>query len=86
MKFFFFFELLNIFYILGLPFHVMHHIQPKWTLCFGAPKQGCTSRAITGELFLADIGIPSVSWRRIGISRCKIPWGAEFVIALEYDS
>ncbi|KAI7852447.1 YjeF N-terminal domain-containing protein [Circinella umbellata] len=70
----------------GLPFHVMHHIQPKWTLCFGAPKQGCTSRAITGELFLADIGIPSVSWRRIGISRCKIPWGAEFVIALEYDS
>ncbi|KAI8140608.1 YjeF N-terminal domain-containing protein [Fennellomyces sp. T-0311] len=69
----------------GLPFHVMHYIQPKWTLCFGAPKQGCTSRQITGELFLADIGIPSVSWRRIGISRCKIPWGAEFVVALEYE-
>lgn len=62
----------------------MHHIQPKWTLCFGAPKQGCTSRAITGELFLADIGIPSVSWRNAGVKRCNIAWGAEFVLALEY--
>ncbi|CDH51689.1 dfdf domain-containing protein [Lichtheimia corymbifera JMRC:FSU:9682] len=70
----------------GHPFHVMHHIQPKWTLCFGAPKQGCTSRAITGELFLADMGIPSASWRKAGINRCKIPWGADFILALEYGS
>ncbi|KAI7881713.1 YjeF N-terminal domain-like protein [Lichtheimia hyalospora FSU 10163] len=70
----------------GHPFHVMHHIQPKWTLCFGAPKQGCTSRAITGELFLADMGIPSVSWRKADINRCKIPWGADFILALEYGS
>ncbi|KAI9311867.1 YjeF N-terminal domain-containing protein [Dichotomocladium elegans] len=53
----------------GHPFHVMHHIHPKWTLCFGAPKQGCTSRSITGELFLADIGIPAVSWREANIRR-----------------
>ncbi|KAG0166367.1 enhancer of mRNA decapping [Apophysomyces sp. BC1015] len=69
----------------GHPFHIMHHIRPKWTLCFGAPKQGCTSREVTGELFLADMGIPAVSWVAVGISRSNIPWGAEFVLALEYD-
>ncbi|KAF7730714.1 enhancer of mRNA decapping [Apophysomyces ossiformis] len=68
----------------GHPFHVMHYIRPKWTLCFGAPKQGCTSREVTGELFLADMGIPAISWKSVGISRNNIPWGAEFVLALEY--
>ncbi|KAG0300269.1 enhancer of mRNA decapping, partial [Dissophora globulifera] len=33
-------------------------MRPKWTLCLGAPKSGCRSRATTGELFLTDLGIP----------------------------
>ncbi|CAG8525228.1 6371_t:CDS:10, partial [Acaulospora morrowiae] len=43
------------------------HIHPKWTLCLGAPKIGCRSRAVTGELFLADIGIPRICWKKIGV-------------------
>ncbi|KAL1928251.1 hypothetical protein VTP01DRAFT_3167 [Rhizomucor pusillus] len=69
----------------GHPFHVMHYIQPKWTLCFGAPKQGCISRNVTGELFLADLGIPSISWKKCGVKPSHIPWGAEFILALEYE-
>ncbi|KAL0086574.1 YjeF N-terminal domain-containing protein [Phycomyces blakesleeanus] len=69
----------------GLPFHVMHYIKPKWTLCFGAPKIGCTSRAVTGELFLADIGIPPVAWEELTGNRYTIPWGSDFILALEYD-
>ncbi|KAI8370702.1 YjeF N-terminal domain-containing protein [Radiomyces spectabilis] len=68
----------------GHPFHVMHYISPKWTLCFAVPKQGCTSRNVTGELFLADLGIPMVNLQKIGLQRFNIPWGTEFVLPLEY--
>ncbi|KAI9024378.1 YjeF N-terminal domain-containing protein [Phycomyces nitens] len=68
----------------GNPFHVMHHIKPKWTLCFGAPKIGCTSRSVTGELFLADIGIPPVAWEEVAGESYNIPWGPSFLLALEY--
>ncbi|KAI7872142.1 YjeF N-terminal domain-containing protein [Spinellus fusiger] len=70
----------------GHPFHIMHYIRPKWTLCFGAPKMGCISRNITGELFLADIGIPSAAWPRVNGLAFNIPWGADFVLALEYQT
>ncbi|CAG8525729.1 2990_t:CDS:10, partial [Paraglomus occultum] len=51
----------------GIPGNAAHHIHPKWTLCLGAPKTGCKSRTVTGELFLADIGIPRICWKKVGI-------------------
>ncbi|KAI8074844.1 hypothetical protein BC940DRAFT_362932 [Gongronella butleri] len=67
----------------GHPFHVMHYISPKWTLCFGAPVEGCLSSKVTGGLFVADIGIPVIAWRKLGIK--GIVWGSDFVMSLEYD-
>ncbi|KAF0457890.1 YjeF N-terminal domain-like protein [Gigaspora margarita] len=68
----------------GNPSNPIHYIHPKWTLCLGAPKSGCKSRAVTGELFLADIGIPRVCWKRIGVKGWGMPWGSEYLIGLEY--
>ncbi|KAI8064793.1 YjeF N-terminal domain-containing protein [Gilbertella persicaria] len=59
------------------------HIHPKWTLCLGAPYTGCTSRNVTGELFVADMGLPFVCFEKT-IPGFHIPWGNEFVLALEY--
>ncbi|KAI8983922.1 YjeF N-terminal domain-containing protein [Mycotypha africana] len=60
-----------------------NYIKPKWTLCLGAPHAGCVGRHITGELFIADIGLPSHSFEqsRPGF---RIPWGSDFLLALEY--
>ncbi|CAG8745793.1 6064_t:CDS:2, partial [Racocetra persica] len=68
----------------GNPSNPAHCIHPKWTLCLGAPKSGCKSRAVTGELFLTDIGIPRVCWKRIGVKGWGMPWGSEYLIGLEY--
>ncbi|RUP48462.1 hypothetical protein BC936DRAFT_144531 [Jimgerdemannia flammicorona] len=68
----------------GTPSHPHYHIHPKWTLCLGAPKTGCRSRAITGELFLTDIGVPRQCWRRVGVKGWGMPWGSEFLVGLEY--
>ncbi|GJJ78622.1 enhancer of mRNA-decapping protein 3 [Entomortierella parvispora] len=59
-------------------------IRPKWTLCLGAPKTGCRSRAITGELFMTDLGIPRACWKRAGVKGWSMPWGADFLVGLEY--
>lgn len=63
----------------------MHYILPKWTLCFGAPIQGCISDKVTGGLFVADLGIPAVAWQRIGVKKRGLPWGTESVMPLEYE-
>jgi len=70
----------------GTPVNSAHYIHPKWTLCLGAPKSGCKSRTVTGELFLADIGIPRVCWKRIGVKGWGMPWGSEYLIGLEYST
>lgn len=70
----------------GVPHHSDHIIRPKWTICLGAPKTGCKSIRVTGELFLVDIGIPRLCWKRVGIKGNTIPWGADFLVALEYDT
>ncbi|ORZ01834.1 YjeF N-terminal domain-containing protein [Lobosporangium transversale] len=59
-------------------------IRPKWTLCLGAPKAGCRSRSTTGELFLTDLGIPRACWKKAGVKGWGLPWGADFLVGLEY--
>ncbi|KAI8372247.1 YjeF N-terminal domain-containing protein [Choanephora cucurbitarum] len=61
------------------------HIHPKWTLCLSAPFTGCTSRNVTGELFVADTGLPFHCFEKV-VPNFHIPWGNEFVLALEYAS
>lgn len=69
----------------GLSIIRQSFIQPKWTLCLGAPYIGCTSRNVTGELFLADAGLPSLCFQE-ELGHFHIPWGSDFVLALEYAS
>lgn len=70
----------------GIPHHPEHTVHPNWTICLGAPKTGCKSSNITGELYLVDIGIPRLCWKRVGIKGNTIPWGADFLVALQYDT
>ncbi|CEP17970.1 hypothetical protein [Parasitella parasitica] len=70
----------------GIPHHPDFTIHPKWTICLGAPKTGCKSTNITGDLYLVDIGVPRLCWKRAGIKGNTIPWGADFLVALKYDT
>ena len=42
-------------------------IQPHWTMTLALPKTGLLPQR-TGQLFLADIGIPVQTYRRLGLS------------------
>lgn len=42
-------------------------IQPHWTMTLALPKTGLLPQR-TGHLFLADIGIPEQTYRRVGLS------------------
>ncbi|KAK4515395.1 RNA-dependent ATPase rok1 [Mucor velutinosus] len=70
----------------GIPHHPDYTIHPKWTICLGAPKTGCKSSNITGDLYLVDVGVPRLCWKRVGIKGNTIPWGADFLVALQYDT
>ncbi|KAI8974492.1 YjeF N-terminal domain-containing protein [Pilobolus umbonatus] len=70
----------------GIPYNPECYIRPQRTICLGAPKTGCRSIQITGELYLVDIGIPKLCWKKIGIKGNVVPWGADFVVGLEYDA
>ncbi|KAI8868941.1 hypothetical protein GQ42DRAFT_34644 [Ramicandelaber brevisporus] len=61
-------------------------IVPRWTLCFGAPSTRLASRAMSGELHLADIGIPSAVWRAAGLgNNSDSIWTTpDFLLPLEY--
>lgn len=43
------------------------YIQPHWTMTLALPKTGLLPER-TGQLFLADIGIPVQTYRRLGLS------------------
>jgi len=43
------------------------YIRPRWTMTLALPKTGLWS-AQTGDVFLADIGIPAAVYRRIGVN------------------
>ena len=80
----------------GRPSSPPHCIQPKWTLAFGLPKTGLTLRDKTGELFLADIGIPKIVFERAedrlrtlglggygSVGKFKPPFGDKFIVGIE---
>ncbi|KAJ3115191.1 enhancer of mRNA decapping [Phlyctochytrium bullatum] len=50
----------------GQPTSPSHYVSAKWTVAFGLPKTGLMSRDYTGELFLADIGIPKIVFQKFG--------------------
>ncbi|RKP22400.1 YjeF N-terminal domain-containing protein [Syncephalis pseudoplumigaleata] len=69
----------------GQPDEQDTYITPRWTLCMGAPKTGLTGSAMSGEVFLADVGLPRTLWKRVGVPGWTVPpWGADFVIGLQY--
>jgi NAD(P)H-hydrate epimerase len=51
-------------------------IKARWTMTLALPKTGLLPKN-TGELFLADIGIPSGTYRRLGLSYAS-PFGDRF--------
>ncbi|KAI8097646.1 YjeF N-terminal domain-containing protein [Halteromyces radiatus] len=68
----------------GQHHHPIHYIQPHWTVCLGAPKTGCISTKVTGELYMVDLGYPRLCWKKVGLKSLAIPWGANFVVGLKY--
>ena len=42
------------------------HVAPRWTMTLALPKTGLRSN-LTGDLLLADIGIPAEVYRRLGL-------------------
>jgi len=56
-------------------------VKPKWTLTLALPKTGL-SKENSGELFLADLGIPESVYRQVGLSY-SCPFGNSFCLPLE---
>ena len=56
------------------------HIHPQWTMTLALPKTGLVPEK-TGDLWLADIGIPEETYRRIGI-QYVCPFGNRFRVPL----
>lgn len=55
-------------------------IQASWTMTLALPKTGLVPER-TGELHLADIGIPEEAYRRVGLSHA-CPFGNSFRVPL----
>ncbi|KAI8850931.1 YjeF N-terminal domain-containing protein [Chytridium lagenaria] len=71
----------------GQPTSPSHYVNAKWTVALGLPKTGLMTRELSGELFLADIGIPKIRLAAaVGMARIKYvpPFGEKFLIALTY--
>ncbi|BFZ64302.1 enhancer of mRNA decapping [Saitoella coloradoensis] len=67
------------------------HVQSKWVVCLGVPKQGLMTALQTNKggidwtgLFVADIGIGRRVWRKLG-NKAFAGWGAEWVTPLEFS-
>ncbi|MFQ6114699.1 MAG: NAD(P)H-hydrate epimerase [bacterium] len=56
-------------------------IKPQWTMTLALPKRGLLPER-TGELFLADIGIPAEPYRIIGLDFTP-PFGEHFLVPLQ---
>ncbi len=57
-------------------------IRAKWTMTLALPKTGLLPRN-SGQLFLADIGIPEGTYRRMGLSYTS-PFGDRFHLPLTW--
>jgi NAD(P)H-hydrate epimerase len=55
-------------------------VRPRWTMTLALPKT-CLLLEKTGELFLADIGIPAGTYRRMGLNYTA-PFGHRFWVPL----
>jgi NAD(P)H-hydrate epimerase len=55
-------------------------VNAHWTLTLALPKKGLRPQ-VSGELYLADIGIPSAVYQRIGIQYVP-PFGRDFYVPL----
>ncbi len=58
-------------------------IRPRWTLTLALPKTGLHPR-ITGDLWLADLGIPEGTYRQLGLEYVS-PFGNRFWVAISPD-
>jgi NAD(P)H-hydrate epimerase len=56
-------------------------IVPKWTMTLALPKTGLLPERV-GELYLADIGIPEATFRRLNL-RYEKPFGARFWVPIQ---
>lgn len=56
-------------------------IAPNWTMTLALPKTGLLPKR-TGDLYLADIGIPVAAYRRLGL-KYESPFGARFWARLQ---
>ena len=56
-------------------------IVPRWTMTLALPKTGLRPE-LTGELFLADLGIPAGAFRRAGIPYAS-PFDGDSVLPLD---
>lgn len=56
-------------------------VRPDRTLTLALPKTGL--RSVTGELLLADIGIPPEVFHRLGLSSFESPFGKSYTVRLE---
>jgi NAD(P)H-hydrate epimerase len=55
-------------------------IAPKWTITLALPKTGLLPEK-TGELYLADLGIPGAAYRRLRLEYLN-PFGPDFIVRL----
>ena len=55
-------------------------IAPKWTMTLALPKTGLVPEK-AGELYLADVGIPAATYRRLNI-KYENPFGARFCVRI----
>jgi NAD(P)H-hydrate epimerase len=57
-------------------------IKARWTMTLALPKTGLRPET-SGRLFLADIGIPEATYRRLGLNY-KPPFGGRFCVPLTW--
>src|SRR5215471_11954550 len=58
-------------------------VSARWTLTLALPKKGLRPH-VSGELYLADIGIPSAVYQRIGVQYVP-PFGRDFYVPLAFQ-
>lgn len=68
------------------------YLRAKFVVAMGAPKTGVLNACITGagsgwQLFVADIGISNIVWKKYGTRRrYGVEFGSEWVVGLRYDA